>query len=294
MATTTKVLTFAEFEQLPWPESGKLELRNGEVFQVAPPKNPHYLLARKLRRLLDAAGAQVGEADTEFAFRLEDHQYRIVDVAFLRFEDWAALKSQDYSTRAPELVIEILSPSNTATEMNEKRKRPSASPAVRGNSGSSTPITATSASPPQTDGHGTTYKSGQQIPLLFGGFTRRRRSFFLIADPLSDFLQPRLEHSALSFSQGARLALPSEEVGRQEPHSGLCGEGVRRDGCCRLPTGLRRRSDRIKRPLQQLEDLPQGANRIPLNQFVRCHNHHAMNHRLPPPASVEWILMQRR
>lgn len=36
-ATPTRLLTFAEFEQLPDPKAGRYELRHGELVTVAPP-----------------------------------------------------------------------------------------------------------------------------------------------------------------------------------------------------------------------------------------------------------------
>ncbi len=166
MATTSQVLTFAEFEQLPWPEFGQLELRNGAVFQVAPPKNNHYFVAQNLRQLLAEAGGASGQVSTEFAFRLDDREYRIVDVAFLRSEEWAKFKSQDYYMSAPELAVEILSPSNTASEMVEKR-------ALCLENGARefwmVDLDHRLVSVATSDDRSHTYKPGDQIPLHFGG-----------------------------------------------------------------------------------------------------------------------------
>ena len=52
MATTPKVLTFAEFEQLPDPPNGRLELRQGEPFLVPPPRWKHQIALNQLQLLL--------------------------------------------------------------------------------------------------------------------------------------------------------------------------------------------------------------------------------------------------
>jgi Uma2 family endonuclease len=174
VATTPHVLTFAEFEQLPWPEFGQLELRNGEVFQVAPPQNPHYLVAQNLRRALTEAAGSVGEAGTEFGFRLNDREYRIVDVAFLRWEDWANMKLQKYFTSAPELVVEILSPSNTHSEMVERET-------LCLENGARefwvVDLERHQVRVSTSNGHFHTYKPGDQIPLHFGGSITVDNSF---------------------------------------------------------------------------------------------------------------------
>lgn len=52
MSTAASLMTFAEFEQLPYPEAGKMELVNGEVTVVPPPVNEHSVIARRIQRLL--------------------------------------------------------------------------------------------------------------------------------------------------------------------------------------------------------------------------------------------------
>ncbi len=62
--TTTKLMTFAEFEQLPEREGLRQELRHGELIHVAPPKVDHFMIQQILRDLLDKAAAGAGRAIT--------------------------------------------------------------------------------------------------------------------------------------------------------------------------------------------------------------------------------------
>ena len=61
--TTTKLMTFAEFEQLPNTSEGfPYELRHGELVKVAPPKIEHSRVQWQLRRLLESAAGDAGIA----------------------------------------------------------------------------------------------------------------------------------------------------------------------------------------------------------------------------------------
>jgi Uma2 family endonuclease len=59
----------------------------------------------------------------EFAFRpLPEHEFWAADVAFISRERWIASDPDDNLSGSPELAIEILSPSNTASEMLERKQ----------------------------------------------------------------------------------------------------------------------------------------------------------------------------
>ena len=121
-STPTRILTFAEFDKLPEPVSGRYELRHGETVLVPPPKHAHYLMQRRLRRLLEAAAGAQGEVEIEPGFRPQpDHEFWIADVAFVSRERWDAIPSNGDLMGAPELVAEVLSPSNTMAELIEKK-----------------------------------------------------------------------------------------------------------------------------------------------------------------------------
>jgi Uma2 family endonuclease len=121
--TTAKLMTFAEFERIPNPPEGGFpyELRHGELVKVAPPKLQHTRVQRQLRRLLESAAGSTGVIDKEIGFRaLPEYEFRIADVAFVSTARWEG--SEDYLVGAPEIVIEVLSPSNTMTEMLDREK----------------------------------------------------------------------------------------------------------------------------------------------------------------------------
>ena len=53
---------------------------------------------------------------------LPEYELRVADVAYLSPERFAQADPEDYIRGAPDLVIEVLSPSNTAAEIYEKEK----------------------------------------------------------------------------------------------------------------------------------------------------------------------------
>jgi Uma2 family endonuclease len=159
-------MTFAEFEQLPEPHSARLELRHGEPTPVPPPKWKHLMMERRLRSLLAAAAAGTGIVETEVGFRVSTTEFRIADVAFIRSERAERADPNGYFEGAPDLVIEVLSPSNSAMEMLDKE-------ALCLENGARefwlVDLERRQVKVSMPDGHSITYKSTQEIPLLFGG-----------------------------------------------------------------------------------------------------------------------------
>ncbi len=163
--TTTRLMTVAEYEQIPNPPGGRYELHHGELINVGYPKNPHIQAQWQLHQLLQAAAGNAGRAYVEFPYRpLPEHECWGADVAYLPRARWKEIR--DWLLGAPDLAVEVLSPSNTAAEIIEKRK-------LCLDNGSvqfwvvDTDHQLVEVSTP--DGHSITYKSGQQIPLFFGG-----------------------------------------------------------------------------------------------------------------------------
>lgn len=164
MATTpTRLMTFEEFEALPDREGFRYELHHGELIEVPPPEHPHARAQWQLRRLLEPAAGPGGVVDKEIAYRaLPEHEYRVADVAYMPRARWDAI--QDYLFGAPDLVVEILSPSNTVTEMREKRKLCLANGSVEFWVVDPEQREVEVSTP---DGHSVIYSSGQRIPLFF-------------------------------------------------------------------------------------------------------------------------------
>jgi Uma2 family endonuclease len=158
-------MTFAEFEKLPDPASGRYELRHGEPVIVPPAKFGHMKVQQVLRDLLDQAAVGAGRACTEFSFRpVPEHEYRIADVGYCSKERWNAADPDGYFAGAPDLAIEILSPSNTMKEMLDKRK-------LCLENGSLefwvVDIEHRQIEVSTPDGRTIAFKSGQTIPLFF-------------------------------------------------------------------------------------------------------------------------------
>ena len=121
--TITHLMTVDEFRLLPETGPFYYELRRGELVSVTRPKMKHVKVQRRLRQLLEAMTGNSGIVEIEIAFRaIAEHDLRIADVAFVSQERWQRADPDDNLLGAPELVIEVLSPSNTATEIFDKEK----------------------------------------------------------------------------------------------------------------------------------------------------------------------------
>jgi Uma2 family endonuclease len=121
-ANPTRLMTVEEFRELP-EERGDFhyELHNGELVRVTRPKLRHSVRQARLRDLLRAAAPADSLVDSEVAFRaLPEFDVRVADVAYLSPERWRQADLDDNIRGAPDLVVEVLSPSNTAREMLEK------------------------------------------------------------------------------------------------------------------------------------------------------------------------------
>jgi Uma2 family endonuclease len=124
MASVTQLMTVEEFRRLS-DDVGPVyyELRHGEVSPVVRPKLKHSLIQGNLRELLRPLAEAGSYVDSEVAFRpLPEHEFRVADVAYLSAERFRETDPDDNIHGAPELVIEVLSPSNTATEMYDKEQ----------------------------------------------------------------------------------------------------------------------------------------------------------------------------
>jgi Uma2 family endonuclease len=166
-STSTRLMTFEEFEQMPWPDSVRYELRHGEVICLPPVKFGHMTIQEILRRLLSQAAGDAGTVYVEFGFRPKsEREYRVADVAYATKEHLARTNPQGYFEGSPELVVEVLSPSNTRAEIADKKK-------LGFETGCQEFWTVDTGhreidvSTP--NGSTITYKTGQEIPLFFGG-----------------------------------------------------------------------------------------------------------------------------
>lgn len=121
MSATTRKMTVAEYAQVPPPPDGRWELRNGELVKVTFPIQRHSdVVVALLRALFARSGTQYIVAP-EYAFRPKpEYEVRAADVAVVARARWSAVDRASWLKGAPEIAIEVLSPSNTAVEMREK------------------------------------------------------------------------------------------------------------------------------------------------------------------------------
>ena len=120
MAVATAKMTIADFEKIPPPREGWHELHHGEVVAAPPPKKHHTRLHWRLLRLLEKMVRESWVAVVELPFRpLPEHELWTADIGLVAKHRWEA--AEDWLTGSPELVVEILSPSNTASEMLDRQ-----------------------------------------------------------------------------------------------------------------------------------------------------------------------------
>ncbi|MBM3736221.1 MAG: Uma2 family endonuclease [Acidobacteria bacterium] len=119
----TALMTVEEFLSL--PESGPflLELRNGEVVKMTRPARRHDDRVYQIRRSLQTVAQPLGYLKEEFSYRpLPEHEFRVADLGFAFWERWDEVPDDGNLIGAPDFIVEVASPSNTAEELQEKRE----------------------------------------------------------------------------------------------------------------------------------------------------------------------------
>jgi Uma2 family endonuclease len=115
------LVTVEQYRRLPAREGILQELHWGMVVTLTRPKMQHAKLQSRLARLLRPIAEHLGVVETEVAFRpLPEYELRGADVAFIAQHRWDSTQDDDNLRGSPELVIEVLSPSNTKAEIHEK------------------------------------------------------------------------------------------------------------------------------------------------------------------------------
>jgi len=123
-SVTQPVTSWDEFLLLPErPENAKrYELHDGEVVVVSLPRPWHLKRQTQIHRLLLPLAGERGIIACEFPYRPAPNlQYWVVDLAFVPQADWDTMPLEQWQVYAPPLIIEILSPSNTAVKINRQR-----------------------------------------------------------------------------------------------------------------------------------------------------------------------------
>jgi Uma2 family endonuclease len=123
MATTTGQITWQAFEQLPDGDGFHREVVEGELIVLPPPKSKHSRIARRMSRALMAFEDRgIAEVHMEAGYKLSVDPATWIepDVSVLRIERARAAGGEDYFIGSPELAVEVVSPSETARDLNRK------------------------------------------------------------------------------------------------------------------------------------------------------------------------------
>jgi Uma2 family endonuclease len=120
MATTTLV-TVQEFLQMPEPEGQKLELIGGEVVSMGRGKIPHEVVKKNLNKILVVWLAQhpIAELFPETMYQLDEYNSLIPDLGII-FPGRISPGITGWIQSAPEMAIEVVSPSQTAARLEKK------------------------------------------------------------------------------------------------------------------------------------------------------------------------------
>jgi len=123
MATTTGQITWQAFEELPGEDGFHREVVEGELIVLPPPKSKHSLIAMAVAEALHPLKARgVAKVLMEAGYHLSSDPPTWIqpDVSAISTERVRSTSSQGYFTGAPELAVEIVSPSETARDLNRK------------------------------------------------------------------------------------------------------------------------------------------------------------------------------
>ncbi len=119
MAALTGLITVAEFGKIP---DERIELRHGEVVKVPPPTMRHARIQQRTMLALHRLIGHAGYVSIEVAFRpLPEYEVWSADIAFVSAPRDKATGGDEWLSGAPDIVVEVLSPSNTQLEMDERR-----------------------------------------------------------------------------------------------------------------------------------------------------------------------------
>lgn len=123
MATAQHITTAAEL--LRTPGLGRCELIRGELIMMSPAGFQHGHLAAEIGALLTnfvkprGLGAVTG-AETGFLIARDPDTVRAPDVGFVRADRLPPIAPRGFFPGVPDLAVEVLSPSDRASEVNAK------------------------------------------------------------------------------------------------------------------------------------------------------------------------------
>ena len=116
-------VTLEEFQRMPEEDAFRVELSRGRIVREPRPGGEHGLIVGRMVRLLGAEvesrGVGVVVTETGFLLGTDPPTVRGPDAAFIA-RDPAAPAPRGPWTEPPTLAVEVVSPSNTAAEIQEK------------------------------------------------------------------------------------------------------------------------------------------------------------------------------
>lgn len=120
------LLTAAELELMPDDDSVQIELDQGELIRIPPAGMDHGDCGTEITYLLKDFVkkhdlGKVYNADT--GFKLSEDTVRAPDVAFVRKERVSAVHGKGFGKGAPDLAVEIFSPSDSVRQLMRKVKQ---------------------------------------------------------------------------------------------------------------------------------------------------------------------------
>jgi Uma2 family endonuclease len=114
------LMTVEEYYDLPDRDDVILELHWGRLVELARPKPWHIKMQKRVAALLEKQSGPEWSVVTELPFRaIPRYDLRAVDVGVIATARWDAVNEGDLFG-SPEIVIEILSPSNRRKEIMDK------------------------------------------------------------------------------------------------------------------------------------------------------------------------------
>jgi Uma2 family endonuclease len=122
-ATPVVAMTARDLEAV--PEAKRGELIRGEMRPVSPTNPEHFLVTGRifgpLRTFVHDRGLGVVGSEGGFVLEVDPDTVLASDVAFVPHDRFPPMGQRTgYPRVVPDLVVEILSPSNTASEIDEK------------------------------------------------------------------------------------------------------------------------------------------------------------------------------
>ena len=125
MSTQKTLLTAEEFYLFCCQNDGRYELVDGEVVEMAPANEQHGAVALNIGGAFLSYSRRYGvgraSVETGYVLRRAPDMVRGPDVAFVVAgkDEWESL-SDRFSSDAPDIAVEVVSPSNTAAQVERK------------------------------------------------------------------------------------------------------------------------------------------------------------------------------